>query len=63
MESGLWEMVCEMWGVDVWVMGWWEMLRGMCEKSSTHYKADLFQLLVVKYSLFIAKIYVLAYHP
>ena len=62
MDSGLWEMVCEVWGVDVWVMGWWEMLRGMCEKSSRHYKGDLFQLSVVKYSLFIAKIYVLAYH-
>ena len=54
MESGLWEMVCEVWGVGVWVMGWWEMLRGMCEKSSTHYKKRLLGVQVVKYPYCIA---------
>mgnify|MGYP001638479546 CR=1 FL=1 len=54
----MWEMVCEVWGVDVWVMGWWEMLRGMCEKSSTHYKKAPCSLSVVKYPRFIAKMYI-----
>lgn len=58
MESERWEMVCEVWGVDVWVMGWWEMLRGMCEKSSTHYKKAPCSLSVVKYPRFIAKMYI-----
>ena len=61
MESGLWEMTCEMWGVGVWVMGWWEMLRETCEKSSTQYKTNIFLCLVVKYPCFIAKMYILAY--
>jgi hypothetical protein len=52
MESERWEMVCEVWGVDVWVMGWWETLRGMCEKSSTHYKKAPCSLSVVKYPPF-----------
>lgn len=55
MESGLWKMVCEVWGVGVWVMGWWEMLRGMCEKSSTHYKKAPCSLSVVKYPVLLLK--------
>ena len=62
MESGLWEMVCEVWGVGVWVMGWWEMLRGMCERSSVQYKKRFLGFQVVKYPRFIAKMYVFAYH-
>ena len=38
MESGLWEMVCRVWGVGVKATDGGETLRGMCEKSSTHYK-------------------------
>lgn len=38
------------------------MLRGMCEKSSTHYKTNPCLLSVVKYPRFIAKMYLLAYH-
>ena len=34
--------------------GWWEMLRGMCEKSSTHYKKAPCLLSVVKCPHFIA---------
>ena len=33
MESGLWEMVCEVWGVGVWVMGWWENAKGNVRKE------------------------------
>ena len=58
MESRLWEMVCEVWGMGVKATGWWEMLREMCEKSSTHYKTNIFLCSVVKYSLFIAKMYI-----
>lgn len=67
MDYGEWAMGDGVWGVgsgcDVCVMttGWWEMLRGMCEKSSTHYKKSLCSLLVVKYPRFIAKMYLLAY--
>ena len=32
--------------------GWWEMLRGMCEKSSAHYKTNFYLSLVVKYPRF-----------
>ena len=42
--------------------GWWEMLRGMCEKSSTHYKKRFLGFQVVKYPCFVAIMYVLAYH-
>lgn len=42
--------------------GWWETLRGMCEKSSTHYKKRLLGFQVVKYPRFVAKMYVLEYH-
>ena len=52
MESGLWEMVCEVWGSGCEGDGWWEMLRGMCEKSSTHYKKSPRSSLVVKYAPF-----------
>jgi hypothetical protein len=58
MESERWEMVCEVWEVGLWVMGWWEMLRGMCEKSSTHYKKAPCSLSVVKYLRFIAKMFI-----
>lgn len=37
--------------------GWWEMLRGMCEKSSTHYKTNFCLSLVVKHPCFISKMY------
>lgn len=42
--------------------GWWEMLRGMCEKSSTYYKKRFLGFQVVKYPFFVAKMYVIAYH-
>ena len=51
----MWEMVCEVWGSGCVGDGEWEMLRGMCEKSSTHYKKAPCSLSVVKYPVLLLK--------
>lgn len=51
MESERWEIMCKVWGSVCVGDGWWETLRGMCEKSSTHYKKAPCSLSVVKYPL------------
>jgi len=55
MEGEMWEMVCEVWGSGCVGDGEWEMLRGMCEKSSTHYKKAPCSLSVVKYPVLLLK--------
>ena len=50
------------WGVRSGCVGDGKMLRGMCERSSVHYKKRFLGFQVVKYPRFIAQMYVLAHH-